>query len=214
MYPSMDQFCPQCKSDSYLNPNIKIYVSPCYHKMCENCVSRIFSQGESACPECGTLLRRINFISQTFEDIDVERECRIRKMLNRVFNKEEIDFDNEEEYDDYLEKYEDLILELMQLKNDMQISKRIESLKDDTGVHKNEIVAKRRRIQEGMDKSVGVVDNLRAPYDPLEDVEKPTVILKKAIELPEGYTYECTPAGYSKRITGYRAVYSLFDDNI
>ncbi|ELA46175.1 hypothetical protein VCUG_02344 [Vavraia culicis subsp. floridensis] len=210
----MDQFCPQCKSDSYLNPNIKIYISPCYHKMCENCVSRIFSQGESACPECGTLLRRINFISQTFEDIDVERECRIRKMLNRVFNKEETDFDSGDEYDDYLEMYEDVIQELMQLKNDMLVTKRIESLKDDAFIHKSEIIAKRRKVQENVDKSTSTAKDVQVSYDPLEDVEKPTVMLKRAIELPDRYRYECTPAGYSKRITGYRAVYSLFDENI
>lgn len=31
---SMDDQCPICKSDRYLNPKLRLLVSACYHKMC------------------------------------------------------------------------------------------------------------------------------------------------------------------------------------
>ena len=31
---SMDDQCPVCKSDRYLNPKLRLLVSSCYHKMC------------------------------------------------------------------------------------------------------------------------------------------------------------------------------------
>ena len=30
---SMDDQCPVCKSDRYLNPKLRLLVSACYHKM-------------------------------------------------------------------------------------------------------------------------------------------------------------------------------------
>ncbi|TBT99223.1 CDK-activating kinase assembly factor MAT1 [Hamiltosporidium magnivora] len=115
--------------DSYLNPNIKIYVGPCYHKMCETCLTRIFVHGQAPCPECGILLRKVNFMYQTFEDIEVERECKIRKMLRREFYRREEDFKNEMEYNDYLEEFENVVMELMEYKNEQEISKRIEEFR-------------------------------------------------------------------------------------
>jgi hypothetical protein len=37
--------CPVCLTEKYLNQNLKLLVSPCFHKMCENCVNRIFLGG-------------------------------------------------------------------------------------------------------------------------------------------------------------------------
>lgn len=207
------QYCPQCKSDSYLNPNIKIFVSPCYHRMCENCVSRIFSHGESACPECGTLLRKVNFTSQTFEDMDVERECRIRKKLIKVFNKDEADFNNSDDYEDYVEEFEDMICKLMKYKNDMEIAKKLEELKSDTRIFINEVTHKKRKISNPNGEESVRIESMKI-VDPLEGIEAPSVILKKNIVLPKQYQFECTQAGYHKRITAYRAVYSLFNENI
>lgn len=206
------QFCPQCKSDSYLNPNIKIFVSPCYHKMCENCLSRIFSQGESGCPECGTILRKVNFTSQTFEDMTVERECRIRKLLNVAFNKKEVDFDKENDFEDYIEKYEDIVFELLESKNDMEVSKRIEALKQDPSIYLTESQKKKIRATS-IQKDEETVQETKI-VDPMEGIEPPSVILKKVPILPSCYQFECSDGGYSKRITAYRAVYALMDENI
>lgn len=182
--------------------------------MCENCVSRIFSQGESACPECGTLLRRINFISQTFEDISIERECRIRKMLNKAFNKSEDDFSDSDKYDDYLEMYEDKVQELMNFKNDMLISKEIDLYKKVAFIHKNEIIAKRKKTSDSMEIASDKPTATKEKFDPLKDVEKPTIVLRKTFELPECNQFGTFTSSYIKKITCYRAVYSLFDKDI
>lgn len=121
--------CPICKSDSYLNPNIKIFISPCFHKICEQCMYKIFAHGQAPCPQCGTQLRRINFISSTFEDIEVERDIRIRKLMNKYFKRERKDFNDSEEFNNYLEHYEDVVFELLEIKNDTQIKEKINQLK-------------------------------------------------------------------------------------
>lgn len=203
-------FCPQCKSDSYLNPNIKIFMSPCYHKMCENCLSRIFSSGESECPECGTILRKANFTSQTFEDMNIERECRIRKMLIKIFNKTEMDFENEKSYEDYIEHFEDTVFDLMEYKNDLEISKKIDLLKQDHTIHLQDSLKKKKKQIQHEEKESDSVKEI----DPLENVIAPSVFLKKSPALPKCFQFECLKGGYSKKITAYRAVYSLFDRNI
>ena len=82
--PSSPDICPVCKSSRYLNPNMRFLVNPeCYHKMCESCVDRIFSQGPAPCPVagCARTLRKQRFRKQTFEDITVEREVDIRRRV-------------------------------------------------------------------------------------------------------------------------------------
>src|SRR5690242_11273021 len=62
------EICPVCKSSRYLNPNMRFLVNPeCYHKMCESCVDRLFSQGPNQCPVIGCLkvLRKQKFRKQT-----------------------------------------------------------------------------------------------------------------------------------------------------
>lgn len=107
-------FCPQCKSDSFLNPNIEILLSPCYHKICTTCLDRLFPQGQGHCPECGVPLRKSNFIQSTFEDVGVERECQIRKKMS--YNKKtKEDFGTLKEYYDYLEEFENTIFHILSL---------------------------------------------------------------------------------------------------
>ena len=81
------EICPVCKSSRYLNPKMRFLVNPeCYHKMCESCVDRIFSQGPAPCPVagCGRTLRKARFRKQTFGDIKVEREVDIRRRVAAV----------------------------------------------------------------------------------------------------------------------------------
>ena len=84
---SFSEICPVCKSSRYLNPKMQFLVNPeCYHKMCESCVDRIFSQGPAPCPVagCGRTLRKARFRQQTFGDIRVEREVDIRRRVGKV----------------------------------------------------------------------------------------------------------------------------------
>ena len=101
-----DRGCPRCKTTKYRNPSLKLLVNICGHSLCESCVDLLFIKGSGACPECGTALRRNNFRLQLFEDPYIEKEIDIRKKILRDFNKKEEDFDNLNDYNDYLEKIE------------------------------------------------------------------------------------------------------------
>lgn len=83
-----EEICPVCKSSRYLNPNMRFLINPeCYHKMCESCVDRIFSAGPAPCPVagCNRTLRKNKFRKQTFEDMNVEREVDIRRMVMNMY---------------------------------------------------------------------------------------------------------------------------------
>lgn len=80
--------CPVCKSARYLNPNMRFLINPeCYHKMCESCVDRIFSQGPAPCPiaGCARTLRKNKFRVPKFEDLQIEREVDVRKRIAKMY---------------------------------------------------------------------------------------------------------------------------------
>ncbi|KAL8817727.1 MAG: hypothetical protein Q9223_003503, partial [Gallowayella weberi] len=104
-----DDICPVCKSSRYLNPNMRFLVNPeCYHKMCESCVDRIFSQGPAPCPiaGCARTLRVQRFRQQTFEDLKIEREVDVRRRVAKAYNKQESDFETLLAFNNYLEDME------------------------------------------------------------------------------------------------------------
>lgn len=99
---SMDDQCPVCKSDRYLNPKLRLLVSSCYHKMylspptpmlgnelttmrnrCESCIDRLFTLGPAPCPICNKVLRKLAFTPQTFEDLAVEKEVAVRRRIGK-----------------------------------------------------------------------------------------------------------------------------------
>ena len=113
---STPEICPVCKSARYLNPNMRFLVNPtCYHKMCESCVDRIFSQGPAPCPVagCARTLRKQRFRKQTFEDLQIEREVDIRRRVASVFNRRQEEFLDLRGWNDYLENVETLTFNLI-----------------------------------------------------------------------------------------------------
>ncbi|KAF8228956.1 CDK-activating kinase assembly factor [Tricholoma matsutake] len=110
---SMDDQCPVCKSDRYLNPKLRLLVSSCYHKMCESCIDRLFTLGPAPCPICTKVLRKLAFTPQTFEDLGVEKEVAIRRRIAKEFNKRREDFPDLRSYNDYLEEVEDITFNLI-----------------------------------------------------------------------------------------------------
>ncbi|KAJ3093981.1 TFIIH/NER complex subunit [Physocladia obscura] len=104
--PDTGDVCPVCKSDRYLNPNLRLLVSLCYHKI-------LFLAGAAPCPICKTSLRKSNFVVQTFDDLRVEKEVHYRKKVGKFFNKRLEDFNYDQRaYDDYLEEVEDIMFNL------------------------------------------------------------------------------------------------------
>ncbi|KAI9209744.1 CDK-activating kinase assembly factor MAT1-domain-containing protein [Polychytrium aggregatum] len=131
--------CPVCHSTKYLNPTLKLLVSPCFHKMCETCIGRLFTAGAAPCPICGQNLRKSNFVAQTFEDLYVEREVGIRRKMGRCFNKRLEDFNGDlKNYNNYLEEVEEIMFNLINDVDVQQTNERIERYRQE---NKEEISA-------------------------------------------------------------------------
>ncbi|XP_058797870.1 CDK-activating kinase assembly factor MAT1 [Phymastichus coffea] len=124
-----DQACPRCKTTKYRNPSLKLMVNVCGHTLCESCVDLLFLKGSGSCPECHTVLRRVNFRIQLYEDSMVEKEVSIRKRVLRDFNKKEEDFGTSREYDNYLEEIENIIFNLVNNIDIIETNKKIEQYK-------------------------------------------------------------------------------------
>ncbi|KAG7086680.1 hypothetical protein E1B28_002618 [Marasmius oreades] len=128
-YFSMDDQCPVCRSDRYLNPKLRLLVSSCYHKMCESCIDRLFTLGPAPCPICQKVLRKLAFSPQTFEDLGVEKEVAVRRRLAKEFNKRREDFDDLRSYNDYLEEVEDIAFNLINNINVQETEARVATYK-------------------------------------------------------------------------------------
>ncbi|WFD36727.1 TFIIH/NER complex subunit [Malassezia cuniculi] len=112
-YSSESDKCPQCKTDRYLSPRLRLLVSPCYHKMCESCIDRLFSLGPAACPECGTIVRKQQFSAQMFQDLRVEEEVNVRRRVGKLLNRRPDEFPSLRAYNDYLEEFEEITFNLV-----------------------------------------------------------------------------------------------------
>lgn len=142
--------CPVCLNDKYLNQAMKLLVSPCYHKMCEACVSRIFNAGPAPCPICSTTLRKQNFIQQTFDDLYVEKEIQIRKKVGKFFNKRQEDFNSLREYNDYLEEAEDMMFNMINNVNVQETEDKIEKFR----LENKDIISKNMQKQAMEEKAL------------------------------------------------------------
>mmetsp|Transcript_15978 Transcript_15978/g.22226 ORF Transcript_15978/g.22226 Transcript_15978/m.22226 type:complete len:312 (+) Transcript_15978:37-972(+) len=108
-----DDECPLCRSELYLNPNMKLVQAICGHKFCDTCINRNFlSKAAFVCPICKTSLKKGNFMQKMDEDPEFEKELSIRKSIMKDFNKRREDFKTLREFNDYLEQAEDIIFNL------------------------------------------------------------------------------------------------------
>lgn len=177
--------CPVCKNDSYLNPGIKIFISPCFHKLCQQCLNKMFSVGYAPCPECGTQLRKINFISSTFEDVLIEREIKIRKMLRKHYKLQD-EPEDIERYNDWLEDLENFVEELCQLKNERDVMSRIKSVFEDDynplNIYKNISIVVNDKNPENPAKKLKMDE--KAPFGTMEIIDN-EFICKKEYKIPK-----------------------------
>lgn len=139
--------CVVCKSDVYLNPSLRFLVSPCYHRLCENCVQRIFVAGLAPCPICKMSLRLAQWKVPLFEDLSVERECQIRRRVMAIFNRLPDDFDTPRDYDDWLEQVEDIIWRLVAMDDVQACEAQLESYRQ---TNLRLVEENRRREQQEM----------------------------------------------------------------
>lgn len=186
--------CPVCKNDSYLNPGIKMYVSPCFHKICESCLYKHFQQGYAPCPECGTLLRRINFISSTFEDVEVEREIKMRKLINRHFLKQPENFANEIDYNDYLEEYENIVFELLELPNESLVRDKINLIKNTNSIL-NPVIADKKEEDHDIKKK----RTEQPSWCIYKDISPSRLIIDLHSKIPTGFIAPYLPGGLDQK---------------
>jgi len=177
--------CPVCKSDSYINPNIKFHTSPCFHRLCEDCMHKIYSQGPAPCPECGVVLRRINFIISAFENTEIEKEVRIRKILTKNFNRGQSDFQSMEEYNIYLETFENLVFEILEARKENRIKNIVAEIKSTTSIlcsplNQGEPRPERIKAKQEMreDREADRVEEKKTHFGPGFDIEIPKEILQ------------------------------------
>lgn len=130
-YSDKDDKCPVCHTERYDNKKMRLLVSPCYHKMCESCIERRFSQGPAPCPMCGRQIRKNAFMTQTFEDLGVEREIAIRRRIAKEFNKRRENFSDLQAYNDYLEEVETISFNLINNIDVEETEKRIAAYREE-----------------------------------------------------------------------------------
>lgn len=185
-----------------------MFVSPCFHKICESCLYKHFQQGYAPCPECGTLLRRINFISSTFEDVEVEREIKMRKLLNRHFLKEPNDFENEVKYNDYLEEYENILSELLELETEAQVRDQINLIKNSNSILAP--ISHNRKDQDQLTKKIKIEMNSWCIY---KETIRDRLEIKENAKIPTGFIHPYLPGGQTPRIILDFFTYSLLELN-
>ncbi|KAL8278330.1 hypothetical protein RQP46_009222 [Phenoliferia psychrophenolica] len=143
-YSSLEDVCPVCKTDRYLQPKLRLMVSFCYHKMCESCMDRIFSLGPEPCPVCHVIVRKAQFRPQIFENLAVQKEVAIRKRTSKIFNKRREDFVDLKSYNDYLETFEALTFDLI---NDKNVESANQRMKEYEMKHREDIEANLSRSE-------------------------------------------------------------------
>ena len=175
-----EQECPRCRTTSYRNPNLKLLVNVCGHKLCQTCVDVLFTRPSAACPECSTPLRRSDFRIQQFEDAFVEKEVDVRKKIVKIFNKREEDFSDFEDplraYNDYLEEVEVIISNLVNKVELEATKKKVEKYRKDHEATIKKINSKlsheNEKLKLQMDMEIKEVEERRRKFVLEEELEK------------------------------------------
>ncbi|RMD40453.1 hypothetical protein DV735_g4667, partial [Chaetothyriales sp. CBS 134920] len=112
-----DEQCPACLTRKSASPNLRFKINnKCYHRICESCIDRVYaSGGQHTCPypHCKNTFWKNAWRTQTFEDLNVEKEVNIRRDIYSTLNKEEGDFISKRAYDDFLELREMFVMNLL-----------------------------------------------------------------------------------------------------
>ncbi|KAJ3195420.1 TFIIH/NER complex subunit [Irineochytrium annulatum] len=146
-----DEACPVCLQNRFFDPSLKLLVSPCYHKMCETCINRLFLAGPAPCPICKQTLRKSNFSKQTFEDLYVEKEVQVRRKVSNTFNKRIEDFNGDlRKYNDYLEEVEEILFNLINNVDVQATDERIARFRQEN----KDLIAANKSKQMNEDKAV------------------------------------------------------------
>ena len=141
--PLKCSFCSDVSDASYNLTSSSAFLingdAGCGHAYCGRCVDRELSRrNKFSCPAalatpasnagggdgeeqpapsgrcCGATVKRVTLSSRTLDDVTCERDASVRRDVSRVYNKTLEDFAGSlGEYNDFLEKVEDVIFDLV-----------------------------------------------------------------------------------------------------
>ena len=155
-------------------------MSPCYHKMCKSCIRKQFMHGSSPCCVCKTLLKKTDFFLCTFDedDVEVERECRIRAKVLRYLSRDRDEFADLHAWNDHLEHIENVIFELVENPSIEDTNDKLETLRRESNYKKEEKSALNTDEDEKrVDKLQLQLNNLR--HQAQQQSEKQLDIIKQ-----------------------------------
>mmetsp|Transcript_16580 Transcript_16580/g.19324 ORF Transcript_16580/g.19324 Transcript_16580/m.19324 type:complete len:301 (+) Transcript_16580:21-923(+) len=100
-------YCVFChnKNVDLLANNTFFTAKDCGHQICESCKPTT----EVNCPSCGISIKKSGISKKSFEQLEYERERKIRLDVMNVYNLQQDDFDTLKEFYDYQEEAETLI---------------------------------------------------------------------------------------------------------
>lgn len=127
--------------------------------MCESCIDRIFSLGPAPCPECGKKVSKVQFAVQTFQDLGVEREVAVRKMVAKLFNRREDDFLDLKAYNDYLEEVEEITFNLV---HEIDLPRTNAKLEQYQAAHRSAIASGANLSQQESDRQARADEDARS----------------------------------------------------
>lgn len=117
--------------------------------------------------------------------------------MSKYFNKIDEDFNDTEEYNDYLEHYEDILFELVDIKNDNQIKERLVHLKQTDLI----LNPKPNRLDETIDDTPKRVKSEEKKASDFIFTEPPKLFcFSQEVIIPDNIMNEYLPSGLSKKI--------------
>ncbi|KAK8809495.1 hypothetical protein WA158_000438 [Blastocystis sp. Blastoise] len=130
------QICVSCnnQNQSYFHKDEKYRIAKCGHAFCEACVSKYLKGGKHmACPECGEDVYEGQLENITLEQRNDLEMSRINTYVNEIYNKTEKDFEDEDDYDTYSERRQEIIVILISGTEEEKqaVNKEIEQYKKD-----------------------------------------------------------------------------------
>lgn len=148
--------------------------------------------------------------------MEVERECKLRKMLERVYFRKETEFADIFDYNNYLEDFENIIFDLKEM-DESGINIAIDGIKKKWG----EISRKNHGIDINVEdreiKKVALTKNVveeDEAFDPLDGIEIPKNYITQKHKIPEVYKINNVVGGFSENLIIFKAIHSLYDDKI
>ncbi|EGG18768.1 CDK-activating kinase assembly factor MAT1 [Cavenderia fasciculata] len=131
-------------------------TAPCSHRYCESCIHAAYMKDAVlVCLGCNVQIRRQTFVSQRFDDVN-DKENNTRRRVLRVYNKRREDFNNLNEYNDYLEIVEDLIFEFMRGGEHQALAE--QKLKDYNKQNQQSIIINKKKKEEEDAKIASLIE--------------------------------------------------------